>query len=115
MDVEIPDKSYFRIGEVSKILGVEPYVVRYWEAEFKSVKPMRTPSDQRLYRKKDLEELLVIRDLLYRERFTIEGAKKRLTEMRKEDEPPAEPEGADPKKRLRKIKEGLKEIRKMIT
>ncbi len=55
MDIEIPDKTYFRIGEVSKILGVEPYVVRYWETEFKTVKPIRTKSEQRLYRRKDLE------------------------------------------------------------
>ena len=57
MDIEIPEKTYFRIGEVSKILGVEPYVVRYWETEFKTVKPIRTKSEQRLYRRKDLEEL----------------------------------------------------------
>ena len=56
MDIEIPDKTYFRIGEVSKILGVEPYVVRYWETEFKTVKPIRTKSEQRLYRRKDLED-----------------------------------------------------------
>ncbi|MFA5180211.1 MAG: MerR family transcriptional regulator [Syntrophales bacterium] len=79
MDVSIPDKTYFRIGEVSSILGVEPYVVRYWESEFKSVKPVRTRSDQRLYRRKDLEELLAIRDLLYRDHFTIKGARNQLS------------------------------------
>jgi DNA-binding transcriptional MerR regulator len=79
MDVSIPDKTYFRIGEVSSILGVEPYVVRYWESEFKSVKPVRTRSDQRLYRRKDLEELLIIRDLLYKDHFTIRGAKTQLS------------------------------------
>jgi len=79
MDVSIPDKTYFRIGEVSSILGVEPYVVRYWESEFKSVKPVRTRSDQRLYRRKDLEELLIIRDLLYKDHFTIRGARNQLS------------------------------------
>ncbi len=79
MDVSIPDKTYFRIGEVSSILGVEPYVVRYWESEFKSVKPVRTRSDQRLYRRKDLEELLIIRDLLYKDHFTIRGARDELS------------------------------------
>jgi len=74
----IPDKVYFRIGEVGRILGVEPYVIRYWESEFKSVRPARTRSSQRLYRKKDIEELLKIKTLLYDERFTIAGAKKRL-------------------------------------
>lgn len=79
MDVSIPDKTYFRIGEVSSILGVEPYVVRYWESEFKSVRPVRTRSDQRLYRRKDLEELLIIRDLLYKDHFTIRGARTQLS------------------------------------
>ncbi|MCK9196480.1 MAG: MerR family transcriptional regulator [Syntrophales bacterium] len=79
MDVSIPDKTYFRIGEVSSILGVESYVVRYWESEFKSVKPVRTRSDQRLYRRKDLEELMIIRDLLYKDHFTIKGAKNQLS------------------------------------
>ncbi|MBN1830034.1 MAG: MerR family transcriptional regulator [Deltaproteobacteria bacterium] len=78
----IPEKKYFRIGEVSKILGVKPYVVRYWESEFSAVRPQRTPSDQRLYRRKDLEELLLIRDLLYNRRFTIAGAKKHLKELK---------------------------------
>jgi len=79
MEESIPDKTYFRIGEVSSILGVEPYVVRYWESEFKSVRPVRTRSDQRLYRRKDLEELLIIRDLLYKDHFTIRGAKNQLS------------------------------------
>jgi DNA-binding transcriptional MerR regulator len=113
MRVEIPDKTYFRIGEVSKILGVEPYVVRYWESEFKTVKPVRTRSDQRLYRKKDLEELLVIRDLLYRDRFTIAGAKKKLSEHKKDERPAADTRTEDIE-RLIKIKERLKEIKKMV-
>lgn len=113
MRVEIPDKTYFRIGEVSKILGVEPYVVRYWESEFKTVKPVRTRTDQRLYRKKDLEELLVIKGLLYQDRFTIAGAKKKLTEHKKDERPAAPPRKED-KKRLLVIKEKLKEIKKMM-
>jgi DNA-binding transcriptional MerR regulator len=114
MRVEIPDKTYFRIGEVSKILGVEPYVVRYWESEFKTVKPVRTRSDQRLYRRKDLEELTVIRNLLYQDRFTIAGARKKLSEQKKDDRPLAARTGKDVKKTLSKIKEGLREIKKMI-
>jgi len=85
VDVEIPDKSYFRIGEVSRILGVEPYVVRYWESEFKTIKPVRTSSCQRLYRKKDVEKLATIRHLLYSEQFTIAGAKKRLSKLNTEN------------------------------
>ena len=86
MDNIIPEKAYFRIGEVSKILSVEPYVIRYWETEFKSVRPVRTKAAQRLYRKKDVEELLTIRNLLYQQRFTINGAKKQLMKMRSDDE-----------------------------
>ena len=78
MSETIPDKAYFRIGEVSRILGVEPYVVRYWESEFRTVKPIRTKSYQRLYRKKDVQELLKIKGLLYKEKYTIAGAKKKL-------------------------------------
>ena len=74
----IPDKLYFKIGEVSEITGIEPYVLRYWESEFKIVSPSRTHSKQRLYRNKDLELILEIKKLLYEEKFTIAGAKKKL-------------------------------------
>jgi DNA-binding transcriptional MerR regulator len=83
MTVAIPDKSYFRIGEVGKLLGVEPYVIRFWEAEFNTVRPIRSKKDQRLYRRKDVEELLAIKTLLYEDMFTIAGAKKRLARRRK--------------------------------
>ena len=78
MTIAIPEKQYFKIGEVSEILDVEPYVLRYWESEFKILKPTRTRARQRLYHKKDLELLLEIKHLLYDEKFTIAGAKKRL-------------------------------------
>jgi DNA-binding transcriptional MerR regulator len=71
MDANLPDKAYFRIGEVSKLLQVEPYVIRFWETEFKSLKPVRATSGHRLYRKKDVEALILIRKLLYEQRFTI--------------------------------------------
>ena len=74
----IPEKLYYKIGEVSEITGIEPYVLRYWESEFKIVSPSRTNSKQRLYRKKDLELILEIKKLLYEEKFTIAGAKKKL-------------------------------------
>ena len=76
----IPDKLYFKIGEVSKITSVEPYILRYWESEFKLVKPYRTKSNQRLYRKKDVESIIKIKKMLYKEKFTIAGAKKKLKE-----------------------------------
>jgi len=74
----IPEKLYYKIGEVSEITDVEPYVLRYWESEFKIVNPTRTNSKQRLYRKRDLELILEIKKLLYEEKFTIAGAKKKL-------------------------------------
>ncbi|MGE5789582.1 MAG: MerR family transcriptional regulator [Syntrophaceae bacterium] len=114
MDIEIPDKTYFRIGEVGKILGVEPYVVRYWETEFKTVKPIRTKSEQRLYRRKDLEELALIRNLLYRDKFTIAGAKKKLQELRKES-PVVSADDEHRREKLRSIRKELKAIRDLLS
>ena len=77
--VQIPqEKRFFRIGEASRIVGVEPYVLRYWESEFSQIKPRRADSNQRTYQKEDLEILLEIKRLLYEEKMTIEGAKRRL-------------------------------------
>jgi DNA-binding transcriptional MerR regulator len=75
---EIPDKLYFKIGEVSEILGVEPYVLRYWESEFPQLSPKKSGTGHRLYRRKDVELLLRIKHLLYEKRFTIEGARQTL-------------------------------------
>lgn len=111
MNVTIPDKTYFRIGEVSRILGVEPYVIRYWETEFKSIRPERSSSSQRLYRKKDLELLLLIKDLLYNKKFTISGARQKLVDIRRSGS--SEPETSENDKLL-EIKKGLQELRKMI-
>jgi DNA-binding transcriptional MerR regulator len=75
---EIPDKLYFKIGEVSELLGVEPYVLRYWETEFPALSPKKSGTGHRLYRRKDVELLLRIKQLLYEKRFTIEGARQSL-------------------------------------
>lgn len=75
----LPDKIYFKIGEVAEIVGVEPYVLRYWETEFPALKPTKSRSQQRMYRKRDVELLLKIKKLLYEEMYTIAGAKKQLT------------------------------------
>ncbi|PKN76565.1 MAG: MerR family transcriptional regulator [Deltaproteobacteria bacterium HGW-Deltaproteobacteria-10] len=112
METVIPEKAYFRIGEVSKILDVESYVIRYWETEFKSVKPVRTKSAQRLYRKKDVQELLTIRNLLYSQRFTIDGAKKQLAKMRGESDPQLK---AFDREKLLLIKHELQQIRDIIS
>ena len=82
--MDIPDnKRFFRIGEVSRIIGVKPYVLRYWESEFPALKPRRADSKQRTYKKEDIETLGEIKRLLYEERLTIEGAKKRLKSAKK--------------------------------
>lgn len=112
METLIPEKAYFRIGEVSRILNVEPYVIRYWETEFHTVKPVRTKTAQRLYRKKDVKELLTIRDLLYAQRFTIDGAKKQLVKMRVESDAGTI---QDDKEKLIHIKHSLQEIRKIMS
>src|ERR1700752_4211875 len=75
---EIPDKLYFKIGEVSEPLGVEPYVLRYWESEFPVLSPKKSGTGHRLYRRKDVEMLLRIKHLLYDRRFTIDGARQFL-------------------------------------
>ena len=75
---EIPDKLYFKIGEVSDLLGVEPYVLRYWETEFTVLSPKKSGTGHRLYRRKDVELLLRIKYLLYEKKFTIEGARQSL-------------------------------------
>jgi DNA-binding transcriptional MerR regulator len=72
------DRRFFRIGEVSRIVGVEPYVLRYWEGEFPQIRPQRADSNQRTYQKKDIEIVLEIKRLLYEEKMTIEGARQRL-------------------------------------
>lgn len=79
---QIPDKLYFKIGEVAKIVGVEPYVLRYWETEFSEIAPVKSQSKQRLYRREDVELILAIRELLHTQKFTIKGAKQRITETR---------------------------------
>jgi DNA-binding transcriptional MerR regulator len=76
----IPEKLFFRIGEVCELIKVQPHVLRYWETEFPMLAPQKNRAGQRVYRRKDVEMVLRIRDLLYEEKFTIAGAKKRLAE-----------------------------------
>ena len=111
---EIPDKLYFKIGEVSELLGVEPYVLRYWESEFPVLSPKKSGTGHRLYRRKDVELLLRIKHLLYEKRFTIEGARQTLQSEAKAPKPQrvskrvqAELFSEDP---LPEIRKELKEI-----
>ena len=86
-DPRIPDKKYFRIGEVAEIAELESYVLRFWESEFPSLKPDKSKSNQRMYSQGDVGLVLRIRDLLYEQGFTIEGARKQL-KARKASNPP---------------------------
>ena len=78
MDQRIPNKLFFKIGEVCEITDTQPYVLRYWESEFQALAPAKNSSGQRIYRRRDIETVLRIKQLLYDEGFTIAGAKKRL-------------------------------------
>ena len=114
------EKLYYRIGEVSRITGLKPYVLRYWESEFKIIKPYKGESLHRLYRRKDLDLILRIKKLLYEEGFTIAGAKKKIRDLegeqnrnRKSD--PAEKSGnGNDRKLLIAIREELQGIREML-
>jgi len=106
LEAAIPQKLCFRIGEVSRLVGVKPYVLRYWETEFPALAPNKSGSGHRFYRRKDVEMLLQIKQLLYEKRFTIEGARRYLetaaksgrrdralaAEGRSHPAPPAQPE-----------------------
>src|SRR3970282_982950 len=82
----IPDRLYFRIGDVADIVGVKPYVLRFWETEFPAISPGKSPTGQRVYRRSDVETVMVIKHLLYQERYSIEGARRKIRELRREGE-----------------------------
>ena len=109
----IPDKLFYKIGEVSRITDIEPYVLRYWETEFPFLKPRKNKSGQRVYVKKDLELILEIKRLLYQERYTIEGVRKRFGEKTTYVKHAAESKAADnppPDKILEHVRKRLREI-----
>ena len=85
---DIPDKLYFKIGEVSEIADVPTSVLRFWETEFKRIRPKRTPAGQRLYRRQEIELILLIKDLLYGKKFTIKGAKRYLKTVERKNKQP---------------------------
>ena len=82
--VFIPNRIYFRIGDVAELLGVKPYVIRFWEGEFPFLAPDKASSGQRVYRRTQIESLVLVKHLLHVDRYSIEGAKKKLTELRRE-------------------------------
>ena len=116
---EIPDKLYFRIGEVSRLAGIKPYVLRFWETEFPSLGPKKSGKGHRLYRRKDVELVLEIKRLLYEKRYTIEGARKFLDTRTRE----AAPRPGDPVPKKAGVSQGdlfrdpalLLQIRKELT
>ncbi len=98
---ELPAKLYYRIGEVAGIVGVEPHVLRYWETEFRSVRPQKSAKGQRIYSRRDVETLLKVKELLYAHRFTIAGARRKLREGGIEPAPPEDGGGSEETQRLR--------------
>jgi DNA-binding transcriptional MerR regulator len=117
MPARLPEKIYFKIGEVSEIVGVEPYVLRYWETEFELLKPSKAPSKHRLYKKRDVELLLEIKRLLYTEGFTIEGARKKLREAKKEEKNQLKLPLTEQKYKsaLVKLKKELESLRRLVS
>ncbi len=113
----MPDKLYFKIGEVATIVGVKPYVLRYWESEFAVLKPTKTRSKHRLYRRRDVEMLLQIKRLLHDERFTIEGARKRLKVVQKEERQQGELPLADRTYRnlLIRVKKDIESLHRLLS
>ena len=111
---QIPDKFYFKIGEVSQILNVKPYVLRFWETEFR-ISPAKNRSQHRVYKRQEVETLLEIKRLLYEERFTIEGARAKLKEMAREKQQLKLQLAEDPfRAELRQLKKELSKIRAIL-
>ncbi len=98
---ELPAKLYYRIGEVAGIVGVEPHVLRYWETEFRSVRPQKSAKGQRIYSRRDVETLLKVKELLYAHRFTIAGARRKLREGGIEPVLPSEGATSEEAQRMR--------------
>jgi DNA-binding transcriptional MerR regulator len=112
----IPDKLFFRIGEVASLTGVPPYVLRYWESEFKLLRPRKNHAGQRVYRKHDVQLVLRIKTLLYEDRLTLEGAKKRLQQEGRHRNQQMELPGPDPQTlaALRDIRTRLEAVRQAL-
>ena len=126
-EVILPNKTYFKIGEVARVTELEPHVLRYWETEFRHISPEKSRSGQRLYRREHIERILEIKELLYRQKFTIAGARRRLLHRHDRDAAEAEVDqvrtdlGSQLKQReeehlgvLRELRGQLLEIRRRI-
>jgi DNA-binding transcriptional MerR regulator len=104
----LPVKLYYRIGEVAEIVGVEPHVLRYWESEFKSIRPQKSRKGQRIYSRRDVEKLIKVKELLYSQGFTIAGARKKLRQSGVEPVPAEDPT----RRALLRVRETLVELRR---
>lgn len=117
-DIVIPDKLYFRIGEVSELAGLPAYVLRFWETEFPQLKPTKSGTGQRMYRRRDVENLLLVKKLLYEEGYTIAGARDKL----KQDSKPKKAQSALPfavpapasQGELKRVRHELRELLQML-
>jgi DNA-binding transcriptional MerR regulator len=114
MSFEIPDKIYFKIGEVSKLAEVAPHVIRYWESEFDQISPKRAGSNQRLYKREDVELILKIKTLLHIKGYTIAGARKFLQSGQEQQEERGQPNQAATRQHLHRIKSELLQLYKQL-
>ncbi len=112
MEHDLQNKDYFKIGEVSKISGVKEYIIRYWVTELPSLKPVITPTGYRLFKKKDLETILILKKLIYEEGLTLSGAKRRLSDKGQNSELDDQNQL---KNKVNMIKEQLLDLRKMLS
>ena len=115
-DILIPDKLYFRIGEVATLCRLPAYVLRFWESEFPQLKPVKSSTGQRMYRRRDVESVLRIKELLYNQGFTIAGARQQLRSEAKTDKGQAAiPFPTQSPAELQKIRQGLREILDLLS
>src|SRR5579871_6541218 len=115
-EILIPDKLYFRIGEVANLCRLPAYVLRFWESEFPQLKPVKSSTGQRMYRKRDVESVLRIKQLLYEQGFTISGARQQLrTETKTDKTQAAIPFPSHSAPELQHIRQGLREILDLLS
>jgi DNA-binding transcriptional MerR regulator len=115
-EIFIPDKLYFRIGEVATLCRLPAYVLRFWESEFPQLKPVKSSTGQRMYRKRDVESVLRIKQLLYEQGFTISGARQQLRSDNKPDKTQSTiPFPAQSSSEIQQIRQGLREILNLLS
>lgn len=115
-EIDIPDKLYFRIGEVAALCHLPAYVLRFWESEFPQLKPVKSSTGQRMYRKRDVESVLRIKQLLYEQGFTISGARQQLrAEIKSDKTQPAIPFPSHSAPEIQHIRRGLREILDLLS